>query len=288
MATRIGKIARKLPTPEPEEARPNESAAEPITAVLRASKLLEVLADTDTGLTFAEIVALLDVNKGIALKIVNSLLVTRYIYRDDESGVFRLTFKLSNLGMRKIAGAGLLRQTSPILRQYAEETGELVRLAVVEGDLITWIMSFPAKQRLLQINPDYPFEIRLHQHAAGKAWLATLPDERALALAQAAGLDPATPHSLSKPEALMKDLQAIRKRGYSLNYEENSLGVGAIGAPIVVRSLSSQQECVGVVTLSAPCARMNKTQLHASAPRLMDIAKELSEVWPLALDARRE
>lgn len=257
------------------------TTTEPITAVLRALRVLEALADSSTGLGFSDIVALLDVNKGIGLKILNSLLAARYIYRDDEAGVFRLTFKLSNLGLRKTASSHLHAQVSPMLRQYADETGELVRLAIVEGGCLTWIMSIPAKQRLLQVNAEYGYEIRPHIHAAGKAWLGTMPDDTALAIAEAGGMDAVTPNSLSSADALLKELHAVRKRGYALNYEEYSLGVCAIGAPIMVRSFSSQEECVGVITVAAPSARWSKAQLHEAAPRLIQVASDLANIWPL-------
>ena len=260
----------------------DEIKVESIIAVQRAFAVLEKLADVNEGLTFGEIVDLLNANKAIAFKLLNTLVASRYVYRNEKTGCYCLTFKLINLGLRKMSRTHLLEQCSGVLRELADATDELIRLAVVENDTITWVSSVLSQKNFLQLNPDYSFEVRMHLHAAGKAWLSTMPTERALSLLLAHGLEPATPHSLSTVESILADLKATAKRGYAISYEEHSLGVGAIGVPIMVRQPDDHTECVGVITLAAPCVRMDRDALHASAPRLMEAASQLGKIWPLA------
>ncbi|OVZ60638.1 hypothetical protein CDO44_07880 [Pigmentiphaga sp. NML080357] len=254
---------------------------EQIAAVQRALEILEALADAQDGMSFTDIVTLLDVNKAIAFKLINTLIGRRYVFRDETSGRYYLTFKMSNLGLRKMSKSLLLDQSNSILRELADATGELIRLAVVEGDTITWVSSILAQSRLLQLNPSYGFEVRLHLHAAGKAWLSTMSSERAIGLVLKNGLEPATEHSLRTVEAILEDLKVSAQRGYAISYEEHSLGVGAIGVPVLVRRFGEKKECVGVITMAAPCARMNRQALEGSAPRLLDAAARLASIWPV-------
>jgi len=94
-------------------------------------------------------------------------------------------------------------------------------------------------------------------------------------------LEPATEHSLRTVEAILEDLKVSAQRGYAISYEEHSLGVGAIGVPVLVRRFGEKKECVGVITMAAPCARMNRQALEGSAPRLLDAAARLASIWPV-------
>jgi IclR family acetate operon transcriptional repressor len=260
----------------------NDKQIDSIAGVERALFIIEQLADAPEGLSFTEILNLLAVNKSIAYKLINTLIGTRYIFKNEQTGQYCLTYKVSNLGLRKMTRSRLLNQSNVILRELADNTGELVRLAVVERDTITWVLSIQGRSRILQIDPNYSLEVGLHTHAAGKAWLSTVPAERAQGLILRKGLERMTRHSLVDIKKVMADLKRAAKQGYAISYEEHAPGVGAIGAPILVRQLDDQPQCVGTVTLAAPCAHMDRQALEACAPQLIATAAKLASVWPFA------
>jgi DNA-binding IclR family transcriptional regulator len=267
----------------------DELRTESIVSVERALAIIERLADRQDGLSFTEIVALLDVNKAIAFKLLNTLEHSGYLFRNERSGAYCLTYRITNLALRKLSAERLLDQSNAILRPLADATGELVRLAVVErgGERITWVLSLRPERQVLQIDPNYSMEIGLHTHAAGKAWLATLPFGAALRLVRASGFKPKTRHSLTTTEALRAELARSAARGYALTYEEHALGVGAIGVPVMVSGPDGARACVGAVTVAAPCVRMTRKDLEALAPRVRAAAAKLAEAWPAdALTAR--
>ncbi len=257
--------------------------ADTLTGVERAFFIIEQLAEAQDGLSFTQILQLLEVNKSIAFKLLNTLVATRYVYKDERTGNYCLTYRISNVGMKKMSRSGLLNQSQVILRELADLTGEFIRLAVVERDMITWVMSILTKKSYLQIDPNYSTEISLHTHAAGKAWLATLEPARARALVLERGLRRLTPHSIVDIRKVMADLKQAAVRGYAISYEEHGLGVGAIGAPIIVRQFRDDAPvCVGVVTLAAPVAHMDRAALERCAPRVLAAAQSLAQVWPHA------
>ena len=256
----------------------DEVRGDSIASVGRALAIIERLADRQDGLSFTEIVALLDVNKAIAFKLLNTLEHAGYVFRNERTGTYCLTYRITNLALRKLSSERLLDQSNAVLRPLADATGELVRLAVVErgGERITWVLSLLPERQVLQIDPNYSMEIGLHTHAAGKAWLATLPFEQAARLVRASGFKPKTRHSLTGMEALRAELARTASRGYALTYEEHALGVGAVGVPVLVRD-----RCVGAVTVAAPCARMSREDLAALAPRVRAAAARLADAWPI-------
>lgn len=259
---------------------PAEEARESIASVERALKIVEWLADMPEGLSFSEIVERLQLNKAIAFKLLSTLESCGYIFRNDRTANYCLTLRISNLALRKLSGARLLDQSRAILLPLADETGELVRLAVVEEisaqPRLTWVLSLMPRRQVLQIDPNYSLEIGLHTHAAGKAWLATLPFEQAMALVKAKRFAAMTPRSIVTLAGLRKELKRTATQGYAVSWEEHAVGVSAIGVPV----FKENHRCVGVVTVAAPSARRSREDFLAWLPALRSAADKLGACWP--------
>lgn len=253
-----------------------------ILSVERSFRIIEILVDEADGLSLAEISRRLDVNKAIAVKILGTLERLGFIWRDDAMQRYLLTYHISNLGLRQLQQSRLLDQSAAVLKGLAEATGELVRLAIVENDSrITWIYAIAGMKRSVQIDPNYTLEIILNAHAIAKAWLCTLPFERAWELIEQQGVQACTIHTKTDRETLRQDLAEAAQRGFATSYEEQELGVGAIAAPIVIPNLEGVRECVGAVSLGVPTNRMTKLEIETCAPALIETVKRLASIWPL-------
>jgi IclR family transcriptional regulator, acetate operon repressor len=184
--------------------------------------------------------------------------------------------------LRQLQVSGLLGQCSSVLEDLAEQTGELVRLSVVErGERITWVYAVVGKRRSLRIDPAFNFEVSLHTHATGKAWLMALPFDRALSMLRRDEMAALTKYSVTDIEALRRELDISRKRGFASTYEENEIGVGAVAAPIIAARLSGGKECVGAVSVAAPTNRMTRAEMEACGPLAAEAASRLALMWPL-------
>lgn len=265
-----------------------EKVDETIISVARAFDIVTMLADAADGISLAEFSRRLGLNKAIILKLLHTLENLMMVWRDDRGQRYYLTYRVSNLGLRHLQNSRLLDQCSAVLRQLAEETGELVRLAIVEpgGQRIVWVQSFAGSKRSLRIDPNYSLEVGLHTHATGKAWLSTLPFADAIKLLLQQGLDPLTAHSKTSIAEIREELELAARRGFALSYEENELGVGAVAAPIMASTMEGASECVGVVSLAAPTYRMSRSDLEACAHVVVSTTTKLGETWPLEARAR--
>ncbi len=253
-----------------------------VLSLRRGLRLLELLGEGEGGWSLAELARQLEVNKAIALRLLDELRNAAYVYRDDLTQTYHLTYKLSNLGLRKLSQTRVLDQTNGVLRELANETGELVRLAVVEPEQrLTWVLAFTGARRSLHIDPNYRLSIGYNTHAAGKVWLAQLPPAQVWPILLREGLDPLTPHTKTERTAIEMDLQLARDRGFASSDEENELGVRAIAAPICICNIKDERFCVGVVSVAAPTSRMSQAELEAHAPLLKATVARLSEIWPM-------
>jgi DNA-binding IclR family transcriptional regulator len=177
---------------------------------------------------------------------------------------------------------GLLGQCTSILEDLAERTGELVRLSIVENnERITWVYAVVGTRRSLRIDPSFNFEVSLHSHATGKAWLMTLPAAQVAVLLERQGMQALTPQTCTDLAALQSELEAARRRGFATTVEENEIGVVAVAAPVVAARLSGVKECVGVVSVAAPTNRMARAGIEACGPLAAEAAQRLALMWPL-------
>jgi IclR family transcriptional regulator, acetate operon repressor len=103
-------------------------------------------------------------------------------------------------------------------------------------------------------------EEMLHSTAVGKAILAALDDTEVAALLGSQALSRQTPHTLTSVEAVLKDLRACRRRGYSIDDEEDFEGVLCVGAAIQ-DSTGKPVAAVSVTTLKARTSAKRVTQI---------------------------
>jgi DNA-binding IclR family transcriptional regulator len=119
--------------------------------------------------------------------------------------------------------------------------------------------------------------VRLFATANGKAFLATLNDAAALALARKDGLGQIQPTARSHTgeAALLADIQRVRARGYGLAEEEAELGVFAIAVAI-----PGPAGARGTLSIGGPSPRLAH-RIPELAAELQATAAILAGIWPI-------
>ncbi|MEZ5864727.1 MAG: IclR family transcriptional regulator [Geminicoccaceae bacterium] len=189
------------------------------SATHRAFAILELLVGVPGGLGLGEICARLDIPKSIAHRLLALLAERGLVRQDPATGHYALTLELSLMGARHLAGIGLIDVGQPILDRLAVATGELCRLAVVEGDGMVWVAKAQGARYGLRYDPDAGTRVVLHATATGKAWLATLPEAEALRIVEATGFAPPRhfgPKAIREGKAFGAELARTRERGCGL------------------------------------------------------------------------
>lgn len=229
------------------------------------------------GLSVSEVAERLQIEKSIASRLLASLAEAGYVERNPRTDLYRLSLRLLALASRFADTRKFPEFCLPLLEPFARHTGELVQLAAVGGDRLYFVARVEGTQRI-QVRSVLGRDIPLHASSSGKAWLASLPEERAVAIALAQGLTPLTPRSITSIDALLAELRAVRRQGYATVDEEFAEGAGGVGAPIGQARFG---HVVGAVVLSAPTSRYPVERLHSLADPLKALAADLEAVWPL-------
>ncbi len=121
-------------------------------------------------------------------------------------------------------------------------------LAVLDGTGVRFVDQLPAPRRLhaaSAVGEVFP----LHCTANGKAMLAALPEEQALALLPTR-LPRLTPNTIASREKLRAELTRVRTAGVAFDREEHTEGICAVGA-----SVSDASGPVAAVSVPVPSQR---------------------------------
>ncbi len=270
MTTTKAKAARQ-PSPAGLGAPEPKRAGRYTIAVLGKALDLIDLLDVHESLTLTELSAHAGINKATALRVLANLEDRGYVERDAATARYRLGFRLLQLGTRMTEGLDLRTAGRPILQLLHAEYDETVNLAVPGADGIVYI-DILQSARGLRMAATVGMRDAYHSSALGKAIMAHWP---AATLDEFLPRHPPirkTPNTIVEPEALARELAAVRERGYAIDDEENELGARCLGAPI----FDHRGAVVAAISLSGPASRLSRDGFADIAQRLTTASRQLS------------
>ena len=251
------------------------------TGIARAVQVLELLAEASGGSTVSDLSRRLQCGKGTVSKLLATLKTRSYVRQDPETGRFHLTWRLLALAFGHADRIGVPRLFMPVLQALADETDELVQLALVDGEQVHFVAKAEGRGQRVRLLPLVGTWAPTHATASGKVWLASLaPDELSAVLARRR-LHPVAPRTITSLRSLRAELRGVRQRGYAIADEELMEGGRAVAAPV-----RSQERVVGAVALSGPAYRLPVSRLHSLAPRMRVAADRLGAIWPPHVSAK--
>ncbi len=251
------------------------------SATERIIDIVELLVDYPEGIPLSEVARQLSLAKSATHRLLTTLVQRGYVEQPPGREHYRLGLKLSALGFRYVSQTGLLDICQPVLDRLANETGELVRMALADHRGLTWVAKSQGARFGLRYDPDMGSPVVLHATASGRAWLGSLPRPDATTYVIANGFDVPerfgrqTIKSIADLEA---ELDRTQKRGYALAIEEGEPGAAAVAMAIPV---GLGQRAPGTISVAGPTVRMSPLALEDIVPKLGIAVTEIAELWPI-------
>jgi IclR family transcriptional regulator, acetate operon repressor len=247
----------------------------PVGTVDRTMRILETLATQPEGVSLAALADELALPRSACHRLLADLVRCGYVRQLRAMGNYILTTRLPALGLSYLGAAGIVDIAQPIIDRLAEVSGELVRLALVDDDRLTFVAKAQGARAGLRYDPDMGIDVRLSCSAAGHAWLMTLSEEHATELVARQGFGLPREYGPKAPstfKALMKVLEEDRKRGFSLIVEMYAPGMSAMAAPVLGRGA----DVAGVITIAGPLQRLTHARMLELGPALLNAAADLA------------
>lgn len=244
-------------------------------ALDRGLRALELLAGHCQGLPLQDIAGALDIAPSATHRMLSSLVEMGFVRQDPRHGNYILALKLISLALKHLSDIDLVDLARPMLDQLANESGELVRLGLVDGNSLIWVSKAQGTRSGLRYDPDAGAEAKLSCTASGLAWLSTMSTEQALEHVYRQGLPKPGeygPNAATTVEALLACLQRARSQGYAMVNDSFEAGASAIAMPIMQ---AGQQAPAGVISIAGPSIRLTAERMEQLVPALRATVRQL-------------
>jgi IclR family acetate operon transcriptional repressor len=240
-------------------------------AVAKVLRVLDGLADHTR---VAELAGRTGLPKSTVHRILQTLVAEGFAAYDEDAGSYTPGARLLALAGRTLRRVDVATGGEPVLRRLQERTGATVHLAVLAGDEAVYVRKLEGDKPYRMVSR-VGMAIPLHCTAIGKAILAGLPEDDAVALLRRTGLPARTPGTLTTVQALLADLAEVRGRGWSRDDEENEVGVVCVGA--AVRDHTGRT--VGAVSVSQLASDPQRLAAEDLGPQVSAAAAEVSAAF---------
>lgn len=190
-------------------------------------RLLEVLASEYREFSIAELGAGLGLPKSHVHRLLQTLVEAGLVLQSPGTRRYRVGFRLLELAGSLAEQMPLRRQGRPVLRNLTEAAKNSSYLIVPDGNSPLVMMTDVYKGRKRSGSLGLGERLSPHASAAGKLFLAynRIPFPRT-------PLERISRRTITNSRLLRQELRGIRDRGYSVNREENTIGLFSFAAPV--------------------------------------------------------
>lgn len=158
-------------------------------------------------------------------------LIAEQLIEQTADNRFRVGARMFQFAGRAIEQNDIVRRAEPELKRLSEITEETTHLAVRSGQQMVYLLKQDSPQAL-RLATSVGGRVALHASSIGKSLLATLPADERDEIISHLQLTRITKYTVSSKAQLKRQLEQIRRCGYSVTEQESALDVTCFGAPI--------------------------------------------------------
>jgi IclR family KDG regulon transcriptional repressor len=244
-----------------------------IPAIKRALDVLELFLEEQRPLSVPEIVKKSGLPRTTTHEIVNTLLDSWYLRRDEaHPKKLLLGHKVLQLGNAYTEGFDLIMEGRRVAEDIVTECEETVQFAILEGTQAVFIgkvESMKAVRLVSRVGSRLP----AHCTAVGKMLLSAYDDMEIRELyGGEEELLKMTANSITTVSQLLRELDTIRQRRLAYDDCESNIDVRCVSAPVY----NYEGTMVAAISISVPITRMSLSRQDELAAIVAKGAAELS------------
>ena len=244
-----------------------------INSVLRAAQILESFSLEKKTYTNAELARKLGVNRSSVTRLLCSLERAGFLERENQTGAFRLTYKLYKIGNTYIKQTNLHKAAIPVLSKLALASKETAHLAVLLNFKVSFIDWVEAPQTI-GLKSLSGADLPAHCTANGKALLAYLDHDMLTQFFLDMPLKSYTANTITDPDALKAHLVRVREDGYAIDNGEFQEEVKGVACPL----RDEKGQVIASISIAGPIYRMNKKgTMKKLVPLVQNAAEGISK-----------
>lgn len=237
--------------------------------LLKGLAVLELLSRSDRPLSLTQIGRELSMVKSNVHRLMQALVETHFVVKDEENGAYAPSIKLWELGSAVLAKLDLRRHAQHQMEALMNLTGESVHLSVLDGTEVVYVHKVESDNPVRaysQIGGRAP----AYCVATGKAQLAYCGTS--LIVEANRHLKAFTTRTITDPEQFQREMKKVREQGFALNRAEWRDDVWGIAAPV----MDARGSVIAAVGISGPSGRFRKSVLGVWTQAVVATANDVS------------
>ncbi len=238
-----------------------------VQSVERVFELLELITDAGGEVTLSELASSTELPLPTIHRLLRTLVAKGYA-RQLPNRRYALGPRLIRLGEGANKQLGVLAR--PQLKHLVDQLHETSNMAMLDSDMVIYIAQVPSSHSMRMFN-EVGRRAHTHDTGVGKAILAQLSDDDVRGIISRAGMPTHTRFSVDNIDALLTELEAIRNRGYSIDEQEQELGVRCFAMAI------PNSPTPAAISVSGPISRVDDRFAEKAVPLLREAAKLISQ-----------
>jgi DNA-binding IclR family transcriptional regulator len=263
---------RKMQTEAaPPKIRRMTGAGRPkVQSVDRTLDVLEALATRRSATGISDVASLVGLHVSTVHRLLATLVDRGYVRQDPDTSRYHLGSRVFTLASAADLHLDLRLVARPYLERMMRASGETANL-VTSSDTEVIYLDQVASMHLVKMSAAPNMRGPMYCTGTGKAMLA-FKDAASIEAVLSSDLRGYTPKTLVTRASVERELEIIRRNGYSIDNEEMEEGVRCVAVPVFDR----RHECIGAMSVSGPTTRMTTDRVAKLVPTIRSIADELS------------
>ncbi|MBG6179298.1 IclR family transcriptional regulator [Arthrobacter sp. CAN_A1] len=238
-----------------------------VQSVERVFELLELITDAGGEVSLSELSSSTDLPLPTIHRLLRTLVAKGYA-RQLPNRRYALGPRLIRLGEGANKQLGALAR--PQLKHLVDSLGETSNMAVLDSDMVIYIAQVPSPHSMRMFT-EVGRRAHTHDTGVGKAILAQLSNDTVRSIVARAGMPTPTDKSLSTIEDLLVELDLIRERGYSIDEQEQELGVRCFAMAVPNAPTPS------AISVSGPASRVDERFAEKAVPLLRAAVRSIAD-----------
>ena len=242
-----------------------------VQSVERTLDIVEALSVNRTGIGVTELSKALNLHKSTVHRLLTTLMVRKYVEQDSESGKYRLSVKLFELGNAVLSKLNMRAHALPFLRELRERTRETVQLSIVDQNEVLYIDVLESPDKI-GVKAAIGERAPLYCTAAGKIWLAGLPDDRFFEVMRGIEFKPRTNATITQFERLKDEVAKAKDTGVARDLGEYDEDLRGLSAAIK----NYRGRVIACISLAVPSSRYQENVFNDLAKAVKETADKIS------------
>lgn len=222
------------------------------------------------SLGITEIATMLDLNKSNVHSILSTFKAMDYLEQDPESGRYHLGIGVFTLCRALGDNFSIAQVAKPYMQELANMINERVYLGIQKEDTVIYVETIYPTESSSLTRTIMGEQVRMYCTGIGKAIMAFLPKEQ---IEEYAGreLISFTERTITQKEALLRELELTKARGYAIDDMEHEFGVRCVAVPI----LNRQGNVEAAMSISGPSLRFEDKKIPEFAEMLKETVHKI-------------